>query len=109
MNKIAAATVPTEPERLPARRASDVGEPARAERRDALLRFLADPPPHVAEAALAVREAEEQYGGDTPAALSSAASPDPAQSRAPTGHELIRMDRLDAIRREPVVRGSRRD
>ena len=44
-------------------------DPARAERRSALLRFFADPPRAVAEAALALRAADERYGDDTDAEL----------------------------------------
>jgi hypothetical protein len=67
MRKSGAVTTTAERELLPTRRPSDAeGQAAaRAERRDALLRFLADPPRHVAEAALTLREAEEQYGNDT--------------------------------------------
>lgn len=40
-------------------------DPARAERRGALLRFFADPPQVIAEAALALRDADNRYGDDT--------------------------------------------
>jgi hypothetical protein len=65
MSKSGAATTKADPERLPARGASDGEASARAVRRDALLRFLADPPRNVAEAALTLREAEKQYGDET--------------------------------------------
>ncbi len=64
MSKSGAATT-VDSERLPAQPASDREAAARAERRGALLRFLADPPREIAEAALALREAEEQYGDET--------------------------------------------
>ena len=65
MGKSSAATTTTNPGHLPARLASDVNAPARAERRNALLRFLADPPRDIAEAARALRIAEEQYGDES--------------------------------------------
>jgi hypothetical protein len=65
MRKSGAATTKADPERVPARPASDEEASARAARRDALLRFLADPPRNVADAALALREAEKQYGDET--------------------------------------------
>jgi hypothetical protein len=65
MGKSSAATTTVNPGHLPARLASDANAPARAERRNALLRFLADPPRDIAEAARALREAEEQYGDES--------------------------------------------
>lgn len=62
MSKIGVVTSKADPEHLPARRASDAEASERAERRDVLLRFLADPPHHIVEVALALREAEQQYG-----------------------------------------------
>jgi uncharacterized membrane protein len=64
MRKSNAATTMVEPGRPPTQRASEVEASARAERRDALLRFLANPPRDVAAAASALREAEEQYGDE---------------------------------------------
>lgn len=39
-------------------------DPARAERRSAMLRFFANPPRKIVEAAPALREADELYGDD---------------------------------------------
>ena len=65
MSKGPPATTRAVAERLPARRTLDAEGQARAERRDALLQFLADPPRHVAVAARALRDAEEQYGDES--------------------------------------------
>jgi hypothetical protein len=65
MSKSSIAATKADPEHLPARQAAAGDAPARAKRRDALLRFLADPPRDVAEAAIAMRQAAEQYGNDT--------------------------------------------
>lgn len=64
MTKSSATTNKAQPERLAAQPISDGEGLVRVERRDVLLRFLAEPPRHVVEAAQALREAGEQYGGD---------------------------------------------
>jgi hypothetical protein len=65
MSKSGAATTKADAEHLRAPQASAPATRARAKRRGALLRFLADPPRDVAEAGLTLREAQEQYGDDT--------------------------------------------
>lgn len=65
MSKRGAASMKVDRELLPAQGTAGADAPARAERRDALLRFLADPPRNIVEAALALRGAEQQYGDDT--------------------------------------------
>ena len=64
MSKSHAATPTTDPGRATAQRAPGSTATGRAERRDALLRFLTNPPREVAEVARALREAEAQYGDD---------------------------------------------
>lgn len=64
MSKSSAVVSMADPRRSSSQRSPDVEAPGRAGRRDALLTFLANPPREIAEAARALREAEEQYGDD---------------------------------------------